>query len=339
MHANPDAVRWGIIGTASIARAKIIPALQASPWCEIRAVGSRSQDSAEAFAREFDIPRAYGSYEAVLEDPEVEAVYIPLPNHLHIDIALAAAARGKHVLCEKPVALTAGEAERLRDIPDGILVAEAFMVRYHPQWEALRARLRSGEHGAVCAVQVVLSCTLSNPGDFRFNPDFGGGALYDVGSYAAMTARFIFESEPERVFCAMEHDPANGTDYLCSAILDFGRGRHACFTVGLKMAAAQRVQVICEQSMLELPAPYIATAGAPAEILIDSCTGLENSAPKRNAMPGAEQYEREVTHFAQAVRGRQPLPFGAKDAIRQMRVIDALFASAISGTWEMVRSA
>ncbi|PSJ46828.1 NAD-binding protein [Zobellella taiwanensis] len=332
--ANP--VRWGIISTAGIARSKLVPAMQASPWCEVLAVGSRSLDGAQAFAKEFDIPRAYGSYEAVLDDPDVEAVYIPLPNHLHIDIALAAAARGKHVLCEKPIAMTGAQAEKLRDVEGNVLVSEAFMVRHHPQWEALREQLRSGKHGPVRTAQAMLSFMLDDPSNFRFNTDFGGGAMYDLGCYATMTTRYVFESEPVRVFCAMSLDPENDTDYLSSAILDYGEGRLASFTVGIKMSAAQRLQVVCEKSMLDLPAPYVPTPGAPAKILIDSHTGLDDFAPISHPMPEAAQYECEATNFAKAVRGEKPLAFGIDDAIRQMRVLDALFASAKSGTWQSV---
>jgi len=329
-------VRWGIISTANIARTELIPAMQASPWCEVSAIGSRTLAGAEQCAREFGIPRAYGSYEAVIEDPEIEAIYIPVPNHLHIDLALAAAAAGKHVLCEKPVAMTAQQAERLNQAPAGIIVAEAFMVRHHPQWESLREMIRSGDHGSVRAVQVLLSINLDKPNDFRFKPELGGGSMYDLGCYATMTTRYVYECEPERVFCALERDPANGTDSLVSAILDYGQGRHASFTVGMKMAAAQRLQVVCEKSLLDLPAPYVPSGGSPAEIIIDSHAYLDDVAPIRHSMPVANQYECEVTNFARAVRGQRELTFGINDAIRQMRVIDALFASAKSGSWQTV---
>ncbi|WP_349618041.1 Gfo/Idh/MocA family protein [Azotobacter salinestris] len=291
-------VRWGIISTAAIAREKVIPALLASPWCQIQAIGSRTLESAQSCAQRFDIPRAYGSYEAVLDDPDVEAVYVPLPNHLHIDLVLAATARGKHVLCEKPFALTASEVRRLRDVPGHLVVGEAFMVRHHPQWAQLRRMLRSGEHGPVRAVQILLSCTITAPDDIRLNPAAGGGALYDVGSYAVMTARYIYEREPRQVFCTVERDPLGGVDTQASAILDFGDGRQATFTVGLKMAATQRLQIVCERSVLDLPAAYIPTGTNPAGLWIDSQPGVDKSAPAFLPMPVADQYLCEVTHFA-----------------------------------------
>jgi predicted dehydrogenase len=327
-------VRWGIVSTANIGRAKVVPAMLASPWCEVRAIASRNPDSARDYARELGIPEAYGSYEELLDAPEIEAVYIPLPNHLHVDMALAAAAKGKHVLCEKPIAMNAADAERLLSVPDDVIVAEAFMVRHHPQWRKLRERLRSGEHGAPRAVQVMLSFSLNKQDDFRFKPEFGGGAMYDLGCYAAMTSRYVFEAEPQRVFCAMERDPANGTDFLASAILDYGQGRHAGFTVGIRMAAAQHLQIVCEKSSFELPAAYVPTAGAPAAMFIDTHAGLDEMAPEHRDMPTIDQYDCEVSDFAKAVRGLQPLAFGIDDAVRQMRVLDALFASARSESWQ-----
>ena len=332
--ATPSPVRWGILSTANIGRARVIPAMLASPWCEVHAIASRDPGRARDFAKDFDIPRAYGSYEELLDDPQIEAVYIPLPNHLHVDLTLAAAAKGKHVLCEKPIAMNAADAARLSAVPDGIIVAEAFMVRHHPQWHELRTRLRSGEHGAPCAVQVMLSFCLNKKDDFRFRPEFGGGAMYDLGCYAAMTSRYVFESEPRRAFCVMERDPANGTDFLASAILDYGEGRHANFTVGIRMAAAQRVQVVCEKSLLDLAAAYVPSAGAPASMLIDSHAGLDEMAPATYDLPVVDQYECEVSDFAKAVRDQQLPTFGIDDAIGQMRVLDALFASARSESWQ-----
>nr|WP_314418482.1 Gfo/Idh/MocA family oxidoreductase [uncultured Erwinia sp.] len=332
--SNP--VRWGVVSTANIACAKIIPAMLASEYCEVKAIASRSLEKAQAKAELFGIPQAYGSYEALLNDPDIEAIYVPLPNDQHIDMVLAAAAHGKHVLCEKPVALTASEAKRLRNIPANLLVAEAFMVRHHPQFDILRQQIRSGEHGRIQAAQILLSFMLDNPGDFRFDVKKGGGALYDLGCYTVMTARYLFDRQPERVFCSMVRAPQNGTDETTHAILDFGQGQQATLTVSLKMAASQRVQVVCEKSLLDLSAPYVPGSSSPATLWIDSHTGLDDAAPQPQTLPVVEQYQCEVTNFSRAIRGELTPEFGVEDAIAQMQVMDALFASAKSGQWAEV---
>lgn len=329
-------VRWGIVSTANIACARIIPALLDSENAVVQAIASRSLEKAQQKATEFGIPLAYGSYEELLNDPQIEAVYVPLPNDQHIDMVLAAAAHGKHVLCEKPVALTAAQALRLRDVPDNVIVAEAFMVRHHPQFDRLRQELCSGRHGKTQTVQILLSFMLDNPGDFRFDVAKGGGALYDLGCYTVMTARYLLGRQPERVFASMVRSPVNGTDETTHAILDFGNGQQVTMSVSLKQAAAQRVQVVCEKSLLELSAPYVPSAGSPAALWIDSHAGLDDAAPVRELMPEVAQYQSEVEHFSRAVRGEVKPEFGIDDAIDQMKVMDALFASAASGQWAQV---
>lgn len=329
-------VRWGIVSTANIACARVIPALLASSNSVIHAIASRSQEKAEQKAEEFGIPVAYGSYEELLRDPDIEAVYVPLPNDQHVDMVLAAASHGKHVLCEKPVALTAEQAKRLRDVPNNLIFAEAFMVRHHPQFDILRQELRSGRHGKIQTVQILLSFMLDNAGDFRFDVAKGGGALYDLGCYTVMTARYIMGRQPERVFASMVRSPENSTDETTHAILDFGNGQQAILSVSLKQAAAQRVQVVCEKSLLDLSAPYVPGKGSPAALWIDSHAGLDDASPVRRLLPEAAQYQCEVESFSRAVRGEITPEFGVEDAIDQMKVMDALFASAESGTWTAI---
>ncbi|AJQ97383.1 Gfo/Idh/MocA family protein [Gynuella sunshinyii] len=329
-------VKWGIIGTANIARNAIVPALQASPWCEIQAVASRNMDKSKDFAAEFYIPVAYDSYDEILDDPDVEAVYIPLPNHLHLQYALKAAQKGKHVLCEKPITMNAEEAKQLREVPDGIIVAEAFMVRHHPQWHKLRQLIRSGQYGQVRNMQAMFSISLDKPDDFRFKPEFGGGAIYDLGCYTTMSARYVFEQEPERVFCSVIRDPASQVDMTANAILDFGNGRRATFTVSMEMAASQRLQVICEQALIDLPAPYVPGTQHPAEIWVSETGDLTEMLMRPVEVDQVAQYENEVTNFAKAVRGEISQEYAVEDAIRQMQVIDALFASAATETWQSV---
>lgn len=329
-------VRWGILGTANIAVNQLIPAMQASPWSEPWAIGSRNLDKAQQCASDLGIPRAYGSYEAVLDDPEVEAVYIPLPNHLHVEYARQAIARGKHVLCEKPIAMTTAEAEALADVPKGMVLSEAFMVRHQPRWARLREMLRDNEIGEVRVVQALLSFTLDNPGDFRFSKEHGGGTLYDLGCYVSMTTRYLFEDEPQRVMALLERQPDHGVDIRASAILDYGRGRHATFTVSTDMAAAQHLHVVGERGAIDLPLPYVPPADRGTEIVVDRARALDQCDPERLTIAPAAQYECEVTNVSRVIRGEPAPYFDIRDAIANMRLIDALFASGESETWQDV---
>jgi len=205
-------VVWGVLGTAKIGITKVIPALQKSPWCDVRAIASRTEESARKAANRLGISRAYGSYEALLADTEIEAIYNPLPNHLHVPLTLQAAEAGKHVLCEKPIAMDAAEAERLRAMASKVLIMEAFMVRFHPQWLRARELVRAGELGAVRTVQVMFSYFNDDPKNIRNKLECGGGALYDIGCYPIVVGRFIFEAEPQRVIpdrprCGPGHGP------------------------------------------------------------------------------------------------------------------------------------
>ncbi len=326
-------VRWGVVSTAQIARDKVVPAMMKSEWCDIRAIASRSLDNAREWAGKLGIPTAYGSYEGLFADPEIEAIYNPLPNHLHVPITLAAAAKGKHVLCEKPIALNAVEAERLRSAPPGVLIAEGFMVRQHPQWIRARELIRAGRIGAPHCVQVLLCYHNVEPGNVRNVAEAGGGALYDVGCYAILSGRYVFGAEPTRVVSLIDRDPNFGTDRLTSVLLDFGEGRHQTFTVGTQICASQRVQIVGTEARIEIEVPYAAPRGA-MRIYLDDSRDLDELRLSPIVLPEADQYELQGTHFSKVVRGEAKLEFGVDDAIRQMRVIDAVFRSERSGTWE-----
>src|SRR5262245_24130529 len=219
---NMKKVVWGILSTAQIGTVKVIPSMQKSAWIDVRAIASRSPAAARQVAGELRVPRAYGSYEALLADPEIEAVYNPLPNHLHVPLTLQAAAAGKHVMCEKPIALTAEEAEQLRSAGGKVHIMEAFMVRFHLQWLRARELVRSGKIGDLRAVQVFFSYHNDDPDNIRNQPDIGGGALYDIGCYGIVSGRFLFEAEPRRAVALVDRDPAFRTDRTTSALIDFG---------------------------------------------------------------------------------------------------------------------
>jgi predicted dehydrogenase len=333
MAAKKDKVRWGIISTANIGVAKVIPGLLKSKELEVRAIASRSLPTAKKAARKLGIPVAYGSYEEMLDDPEIEAVYNPLPNHLHIPLTLAAARKGKHVLCEKPIALTAAEAEQLRDIPKGVIVAEAFMVRAHPQWIKARELAQSGKLGELRAVQALFAYYNVDPDNVRNMADIGGGALYDIGCYPVVVGRYIFGAEPSRVVSLIDRDPNFRTDRTTSALCDFGGGRHLTFTVSTQALPYQRVNILGTKGRVEILIPFNAPQGGAMTIYLDKGGKLGDATAKPVKLPKVDQYQLEGEVFSRAVRGKT-LEFGVEDAILQMRVLDAVFRSEKSGNWE-----
>lgn len=331
-----EPVRWGILSTAKIGRTRMIPGLLKSPLCEVVAIASRDGAAARATADEFGIARAYGSYEELLADPDVDAVYNPLPNHLHVPMTLAAAAVGKHVLCEKPIAITAAEAEQLRDAPPHVLIAEAFMVRHHPQWQHVRDLVRAGEIGEPRFIQAAFSYFNADPANIRNKPDIGGGGLLDIGCYAVVAGRYFFDDEPLRAIALIDRDIAFGVDRIASAILDFGNGRQLAFMVSTQAAPHQRVQVIGTKGRIEIAVPFNAPADKIARIFVDDCSQHGGASARLVEVPPVDQYQLQGEAFSRAVRGIEPLAYGVDDAIQNMRILDALQRSETSGAWERI---
>ena len=329
-------VVWGILSTAKIGMLKVIPAMQKSAWIEVRAIASRSQTVARRAARGLGIPRAYGSYEALLADPEIEAVYNPLPNHLHVPLTLLAAAAGKHVLCEKPLALTAEEAEQLRTSAKTVHIMEAFMVRFHPQWLRARELIRSGKIGAVRAVQVFFSYYNDNPGNIRNQFEIGGGALYDIGCYGIVSGRFLFEAEPRRAVVLIDRDPTLRIDRTTSALVDFGQGRQLSFTASTQCVPFQRVEICGTRGRIQMQIPFNAPQGGETQLFLDDGSTLDGKNMITEVLAPCDQYTMETEAFSRAVRGDIPLPYGLDDAVMNMRIIDALFRSDKSGRFEEV---
>lgn len=326
-------VAWGILSTAKIGREKVIPALLGSQWCDVLAIASRSTERAQQTAATLGIPRAYGSYEELFADPAIEAIYNPLPNDQHVALTLQAARAGKHVLCEKPMGMNADDAARLREVAGRVHIMEAFMVRFHPQWERVRALVRSGEIGTLRSVQSWFSYFNRDAANIRNKLEVGGGALYDIGCYPIATARYLFEAEPQRVVALMDRDPQFGTDRVVSALLDFGGGRRVDFTVSTQSVPYQRVQVVGERKRIELHIPFNAPLGGSTDLLIDDGTALTGSGIVRETIPACNMYGLQGDVFSRAIRGEIPLPYGVEDAILNMRVIDALFESEKTGGW------
>jgi predicted dehydrogenase len=332
--ASKDPVRWGIISTANIGTGKVIPGMLKSKELEIRAISSRSLATAKKWARKLGIPVAYGSYEEMLDDPEIEVVYNPLPNHLHVPLTLAAAAKGKHVLCEKPIALTAEEAETLRTAPGSVHIAEAFMVRQHPQWLKAREIARSGKLGRLCAIQSLFTYNNVDPKNVRNLADIGGGALYDIGCYPIVIGRFIFDAEPVGVMAIIDRDPEFRTDRATSAVVDFGEGRQLTFTVSTQMVPYQRVQIMGTKARLEVEIPFNAPQGGAMKLYLDDGKKLADASTKTIRIDKADQYQLEGEYFSRVVRGEEKLIWGVEDAIQQARILDAIFRSAVSKKWE-----
>jgi predicted dehydrogenase len=327
-------VVWGVLGTARIAIEHVLPAMQASPRIELRAIASRSQAAASAAARRFGLARAYGSYDELIADPEIEAIYNPLPNHLHVPLTLRAAAAGKHVLCEKPLALSAAEAQTLREAARNVHIEEAFMVRHHPQWQRVRDLVQRGRIGTLRAVQVFFSYFNDDPGNIRNQPEIGGGALYDIGCYAILCGRYLFDAEPQRAVALVDRDPALGTDRTTSGLLDFGGGRQLAFTVSTQSVPYQRVQVVGTQGRIEIQIPFNAPQGGAMRIALDDGSALDGSASVAETLPAADQYRLQAEAFSRRIRGEAAQAWGLDDAIAQLRVIEALWRSERSGRWE-----
>ncbi len=336
--AVPEPVRWGILSTAKIGREKVIPAMQSGKLSRIEAIASRDLERAKQVADDLGIPKAYGSYEELIADPDIEAIYNPLPNHLHIPWTAKAAEAGKHVLCEKPIALTAAEARTLIEVRDrtGKLIEEAFMVRHHPQWRRAREWVREGRIGRLRAIQGFFSYMNLDPANIRNQADIGGGGLYDIGCYPITTSRFLFEAEPNRVMALFERDPELRTDRLTSAILDFDEGQ-ATFTCSTQLVPYQRMQAFGTKGRIEIEIPFNAPPDEPCRISIDDGSGAPStSSAKTEALDVVDQYTVQGEDFSLAVRGAQPIEFPLENAVRNMAVLDALFRSADTGQWEPV---
>jgi predicted dehydrogenase len=329
-------VRWGILSTAKIGRTKVVPGMMKSPICDVVAVASRNEAAARDMAAELGISRAYGSYEALLADPDIEAIYNPLPNHLHIPLTLAAASAGKHVLCEKPIAITAHEAEQLKQVSSQVLIAEAFMVRHHPQWHHARDLIRSGEIGELRAIQVFFSYFNADPENIRNKADIGGGGLLDIGCYAVVSGRYFFDADPVRATALIDRDSTSGIDRTTSALVDFGAGRQLAFTVSTQSVPYQRIQIAGTKGRVEIEIPFNAPNDTPTRIFIDDGSLHGDRSARATEFPVVDQYQLQGEAFSRAIRGTAPLAYGLDDALVNMRLLDALRRSETSASWETI---
>lgn len=332
-------VRWGIVSTAKIGTEKVIPGMQQGEHCRIDAIASRDIGRAREAASRLGIPRAYGSYEELFADSDIEAIYNPLPNHLHVPVTRQAAEAGKHVLCEKPIALTADEAAELIEVRDrtGVMINEAFMVRHHPQWLKTRELVRDGSIGELRVVQGLFSYMNVDPTNIRNMAEIGGGTTYDIGCYPIVTSRFVFGAEPTRVVALMERDPNFGTDRLVSALMDFPTGQ-ASFVCSTQLVSYQRMQICGTTGRIEVEIPFNAPPDRPCRIFVDDGSALGWGGEDTIEFDICDQYGLQGDAFSRALRNGEALDHGLEDAVANMRVIDALFRSARSGGWEDVQA-
>ena len=331
-------IRWGVLSTANIGVKKVIPAMQQGRFSTVAAIASRDLSKARSVAAHLGIPTAYGSYEELLADPNINAIYNPLPNQLHVPWTIRAAEAGKHVLCEKPLSMDLAEARSLLAVRDriGVLIGEAFMIRSHPQWLRLRQLLDEGRIGPLRSVTAFFSYYNVDPANIRNRPETGGGALYDIGCYCIQAARTGFGQRPTRVCGLIERDPEFGTDRLTSAVLEFPSGQ-AIFTCSTQLVPYQRAQFYGTRGRIEIEIPFNAPVERPTRIFIDDGRDLFGGGLVTETFPIANQYTLQGDDFARAVLDGAPLPVPLEDGIANMAVIDAIFTSARTNQWQPVR--
>lgn len=330
MSTSLDPVSWGVLGTANIAIKKVIPAMLQSKLSRVAAIASRSPDKAAEAAAHLEIETAYGSYEQLLADPAIEAVYIPLPNNLHKDWTIAVAQAGKHVLCEKPLALTSDEAREMIEVShsEGVLLMEAFMYRLHPMWQKVMSLIAEGAVGEVRSVQSVFSYYNDDPTNIRNVPELGGGALYDIGCYCVNTARMVYGGEPTDVKAVLRKDPELGIDVLTSAVLDF-EGGQAEFVCSTRMERDQRVVVHGTTGRIVVEIPYNIPTDRPTTIhLISGGSSSKEPRVDHVHVEAANAYTVQADRFSRAIRRNEAPPLPPTDGVANMKVIERIFASA-----------
>ena len=327
-------VSWGIISTARIGTDKVIPAMQLASNVDVKAIASRNLETAKKTAAKLGIREVSPSYEELINRKDIDAVYIPLPNHLHVEWSIKALRAGKHVLCEKPIARNAAEAELLLHEAEkfpGLKMMEAFMYRFHPQTSAVLELIRDGAIGEVRNVQTMFSYYNDNPKDVRNQADIGGGGLLDIGCYCISYSRLVFEGEPLRACATVEYDPGLKVDRLVSAVIEFPKG-NATFTCSTQLPNSQHAKIIGTRGIIELPVPFTPLPDRSSRIIF-------TAGPKDEEMTiaPANHYTLQGESFSKAILEHLPVPTPLIDGIANMRVIDAVFESSRTGRWAEIR--
>ena len=326
-------IRWGVLSTAKIGTERVIPAMQKGEYSAVTAIASRQLDNAQAAAKKLGIEKAYGSYEALLAAPDVDAVYIPLPNHLHVPWSIKALEAGKHVLCEKPIGLSAAQAQELVNAAQKfprLKIMEAFMYRHHPQWQLARQWVDAGKIGTLQTIQTFFSYYNTDPANIRNMADIGGGGLMDIGCYCISLSRFIFNAEPKRVCGLIDYDPNFNTDRLTSGILEFAAGT-STFTCSTQLVPHQRVNIFGDKGRIEIEIPFNAPPDRPCKVWYTDGSKLEEV-----TLEICDQYTIQGDLFARAILEDKPVPTPLTDAVANMQVIEAINQSAKSKNWAQV---
>jgi predicted dehydrogenase len=325
-----EKVRWGVLGNAKIAREKVIPAMQKGEHCVVTAMATQRLEESKPVAERLGIAKVYGSYEELLADPEIDAIYNPLPNHLHVPWSIKAAAAGKHVLCEKPIGLSVTQAEQLIAARDqyGVQMGEAFMARTHPQWLKALELARDGSLGELRLVLGGFSYFNRDAANIRNKADLGGGALMDIGCYPVTLSRMLFREEPQSALASIERDPDFGTDRFTSAILEYSGARQCVFSCSTQLNPFQRMFLIGTKGKVEIEIPFNAPPDKPCRIKIGDADWQE--------LPVADQYTIQGDLFSLAIRGQGSVPVSLDDALGNMKAIEAIFRAAASGKRERI---
>jgi predicted dehydrogenase len=330
MFLSMKKVRWGIVSTAKIGTVKVIPAMQRSPYSEVTAIASRESSKAAAAAKQLGIAKAYGSYEELLADPDIDAIYNPLPNHLHVPVSIRALEAGKHVLCEKPVGMNVAEAEQLLTASTKypkLKVMEAFMYRHHPQWQKALALVKEGKIGELKTIHSFFSYFNTDPANIRNKADVGGGGLMDIGCYCISLARFIFNRMPKRIVGIVDYDPATKTDRLASGIMDFSSGT-ATFTCSTQLVSYQRVNIYGTNGRIEIEIPFNAPPDKPCRLW-----HATNDKTEEIQFEICDQYTIQADLFSQSILNDTPVPTSLHDAVENMKVIEAMVRSGKENQW------
>ncbi|MGC8517059.1 MAG: Gfo/Idh/MocA family protein [Steroidobacteraceae bacterium] len=334
---RPQVLRWGVLGAAQIALRQVLPAFSVAAHAQVTAIAARDPERARAVAHDFRIAKVFSGYAALLADPQIDAVYIPLPNDLHVSWTVQALEAGKHVLCEKPLALNVADAERVAEAVHrtGRHVAEAYMIRFHPQWRCAVQIVRAGELGELRALQCWFAYDNPAGENLRNSPAHGGGALYDVGGYALMAGRLLFGSDPGRVIGLFSRPSEAAVDALTSGLMDFPGGAHLQFGVSTCLSRLQSVVAYGTRGRMHIEAPFNPTPSLPTRLRIDDGRDLYGGGMRTVLIPAANQYAEQLDTFSRAVLRGDPPPYGIEDALVNARVLDALFRSEHSGKWEI----
>jgi predicted dehydrogenase len=325
-----DKIRWGILSTAKIGREKVIPAMQKGKYCDVVAIASRDLALAKTTAGNLGIQKVYGSYEELINDPEIDAIYIPLPNHMHVEWGIRSLEAGKHVLCEKPIAMSSAEAMKLHETAlrkPGLKIMEAFMYRFHPQWQFAKRVVAERKIGDLRTVQSFFSYYNVDMNNIRNQKEAGGGGIMDIGCYCISFARFLFEKEPGRAVGIVEYDPAAQTDRLASGILDFSTGT-STFTCSTQLMPYQRVNILGTEGRLEIEIPVNAPPDQPTRTWLHVKGGSEEI-----VFDPVDQYTLQGDAFSMAILDDTPVPTDLEDSVNNLKVIEAIFQSAKTDSW------